>query len=877
MSYFYRLGPKARFMNKLRTTLALAFALSVIIPVTIVVSITFNQARQHARDTFVSSMHNEVKQIDNAFSFLFKQIEDNVRFMAKLPLIVEATPHVPINIKTASAHTFEPDNSGSLNDRLYRYFSEYAATHDDLAYMYTASSEGGYLQWPAGPLTDNYDPRPRPWYLAAMQAQGNITRSDAYYWAPDDATIVSTVTQIKNNVGDTIGVLGMDISLHHLTALVKEFRYGESGYLMLVENNMNVLVDAQNPQNNFSDLASIAEGQLTSLVDDQANQALTINNEQYLVNSYTSPFLGWHFIGLIKMSEVDASTDTLLRITLLTTAVCLVLFIAISVVLSGSISNTILKKHDQLTEARQQAEQASEAKSNFLSTVSHEIRTPLNGIIGMAEILSDSQLNTEQRTNLKTLLSSGNSLLAIINDVLDMSKIEADALELEEIPFSLKSVFSSTFTPFATLATNKGIKLVERAMPENIDIVVGDPVRLRQILWNLLSNAIKFTEIGHVTVSVSTINTDLTPDAPDDHNIALEIAVADTGAGISKDRINSIFDPFAQEDAPITRKFGGTGLGLTIVKRIVDLMYGNIRIESEEGQGSSFIVRLPFRKANEDEVASLAIKSQTVEEVLGPGHKVLVAEDNPVNAQIATVFLEKMGCIVEVAENGRKAVELFKTMSPELIFMDVHMPDMDGITATSEIRALDEGTQIPIIGLTADVFKDHHKNFMAAGMNAVLTKPFKEVQLKAALLEYLLNISSTENRPTEQVQTGEYTLAGNNEPIGDQEVIHQIIDQLGLDTVQALLELALTDLSRLQSDLKQALIDEDTDKLKITFHTIKGSVQTLGAIPLASLAATLEHESHDLTLVQEKMPQIQDLINQTLIWWEKQSETLKGT
>lgn len=382
----------------------------------------------------------------------------------------------------------------------------------------------------------------------------------------------------------------------------------------------------------------------------------------------------------------------------------------------------------QLKIAQEKADAANLAKSNFLSTMSHEIRTPLNGVLGIAQLLTHSPLDTDQRVKVDTILSSGQTLLAIISDVLDMSRIEAGGVQLENTAFTLRRLVSAVATPFQNLSDDKNLEL---AVIDNVtsDLVIkGDPVRLRQILWNLLSNAIKFTESGSITLMVEEEDHGRRP-AQGTAIHSLKFTVSDSGTGIAADRVESIFDAFTQEDSSITRKHGGTGLGLSIVKQLTELMNGTITIDSELGEGTTFSVSIPFHEATEKEKETLRLQQAPSTSQKARSLKILLAEDNEVNAMIAKAFLKKFGHTVKHVENGKLAVEAAKENWADLILMDIHMPEMNGIDATKLIRETDSGKNIPIIGLTADAFTENHAQFIEAGMNGVLTKPFTEQQL----------------------------------------------------------------------------------------------------------------------------------------------------
>ena len=373
-----------------------------------------------------------------------------------------------------------------------------------------------------------------------------------------------------------------------------------------------------------------------------------------------------------------------------------------------------VRVNNKLQRAKDKAEKAAVAKQDFLSTMSHEIRTPLNVVIGMARLLMDEDPKPEQLEYLKSLQFSANNLLVIINDILDFSKIEAGKVKLEKINFSIQEVVQGVVQAFLFHAEEKGIGLkfeISEAVPER---VMGDQVRLTQVLNNLVSNAIKFTESGLVSINVKLVK------QSNDH---LEVAfeVRDTGIGINQNEIPTIFNSFTQATSDTTRKFGGTGLGLTICKRLVELQGGTIEATSRRGVGSKFSFALPYGVAErQDAQPTLAAETYRLNDV-----RLLLVDDNSSNRMVATSFLNKMGVQVVVAENGAVALKKVQEQDFDIILMDLQMPQMNGYQATQAIRRLRGKYQtLPIIALTADVVSDAKDRVKKAGMNDYLSKPF---------------------------------------------------------------------------------------------------------------------------------------------------------
>ena len=516
----------------------------------------------------------------------------------------------------------------------------------------------------------------------------------------------------------------------------------------------------------------------------------------------------------------------------------------------------------ELATAKIAADSANKAKSQFLAMMSHELRTPMAGVLGMADLLMDSALTEDQQKLLCGQIKSANTLLDLLNDILDFAKIESGRIELENFDFDLGGTVGDVAETVAPLASERGNTVQMDVTPELNRAFFGDGKRYRQVLMNLVGNASKFTTSGRVTIKIAQKQLDA-------DSFEITTTVSDTGIGISPEGLQLLFQPFTQEDASTSRKFGGTGLGLAISKQLVELMGGRIWADSEKGVGSSFAFTVPLKMGN-----SAIIESATTGHhraslgglalpVTNRPLKLLLAEDSDTNRMLLVTLLSRMGHEVKAVENGALAVEEAARGNFDIILMDMQMPVMDGPAAVKIIREMTGSVAgIPIIALTADALSENQKRYIAQGVNRVVTKPVDWRQLNAEMEKLTATLGgSMVNLDTSALNVETPSRLNEVVPVLDDEFLGSLANAVGLETFAPMIDSFIISISNHGEELRKK--SDDIVLAKKAAHGLKGVAIQFGALRLGELARQIEEDAQTADEIRIKLPQIEGLIGET--------------
>ncbi len=503
-------------------------------------------------------------------------------------------------------------------------------------------------------------------------------------------------------------------------------------------------------------------------------------------------------------------------------------FNSINLKFKEGISGLILDCRD-ITQRKKDAKEllrAQKAKELFLANISHEIRTPINGIAGMASLLSNNPRPDEQVTYINAIKSASDNLKVIINDILDLASIESGKLKFENIGFSLSDLLTSLEDLFKIQAKEKGIALNVNLAKSANKILLGDPVRLNQILTNLISNAIKFTHSGFIRISASANRLSA-------KKMNLKITIEDTGIGIPAEKQAIIFESFNQADASVTRKYGGTGLGLTIVKQLVELQKGTISLDSRENMGSEFSVNIPYSIGTLKNIADKPLHIGLKEAANNlKGFTVLLVEDNEINRLYASSILKTWGCNFDTAENGSVAIQKLKSTAYSIVLMDIQMPIMDGFETTKVIRSLKSPiNRVPIVAVTANATKKDIEKCLAAGMNGCIVKPFTPEELFSILLKYIKTSKSRAGKNS--IDTGSPQL------MPDLAYLKKVSNG-NKDFIQDMIHTMLKAMPALIDEIDRLSTSQTITSLCSAIHKIKPSLTMLGLHQLKDDAMSLE-------------------------------------
>ena len=738
-----------------------------------------------------------------------------------------------------------PD-SGALLDELNRW-SDWLYANDerfDGTLILYGFVDGAFINTLGWVPSDDYAPETRMWYSGAIAENGGVFYSDPYVDAFSGEQVTSLSKQVFDKDGLPFGVIALDVSVSSIANYVQHMQLLGSGYGVLLDSSRRVIVhpiddlfgvhlEEITGGRGYAEIAEI----LSSGEDVSAYDFTSVLGDRN-VAFITKLFNGW-YIGVSLPRDVYYSDAQVMRFILSLTG------LALALLLSGVLTFMHIAKN--------RSDTASQVKSSFLANMSHEIRTPMNAVLGMSELLLREPLNARQIDYVNDIVASTHSLLSIVNDILDLSKIESGKLSINSVNYDFHAMVDNVSSMFKYVAQKKGLEFRLENVGEMPKILYGDDIRLRQVLTNLCGNAVKYTEKGYVRLKV-TASGDM-----------LIFEVKDTGMGIQKEAMPRLFNAFEQDKSDKNRKIVGTGLGLAISKAFVEMMDGKIMLESEEGQGTIVTVMIPLVLGNESEVRhEKKVKKELT--IHAPNARILLVDDNEFNLKVAHGLLKLLCINAKKVMSGREAIEMVKASEFDIVFMDHMMPEMDGVEATCEIRKLGgRFKSLPIIALTANAVQGAKEMFLANGFNDFISKPIDMGKMSEILAKWL-----PEGKIIQRTE--------DDCPMDPDDVIDSAFWDAIDDTGEINTTIGLSHVSGIESMYRDNLIlfskklvqecehmsvfldNLDISGFSISIHAMKSTLATIGAMKLSEAAFKMEtaSKSKDLILCIERFPHFRD-------------------